>query len=134
MKNKAFAATALPPASRLVETIPAVLDLTGMRTLTRFSNIGVVAAVLMVPSAILPLRALAQEHREERRENNQRYHDAKHKDDHDWNDHEDQAYRMWNQERHRTYTDFSKLRDRDRQAYWNWRHDHSDAQLKIEVR
>jgi hypothetical protein len=28
----------------------------------------------------------------------------------------------------------TRLRERDRQAYWGWRHDHSDAQLKIEVR
>ncbi len=26
------------------------------------------------------------------------------------------------------------LNSRDQQTYWNWRHDHSDAQLKIEIK
>ena len=28
---------------------------------------------------------------------------------------------------------FSKLKDNDQQAYWGWRHDHSDEQLKIVI-
>jgi hypothetical protein len=38
------------------------------------------------------------------------------------------------QERHRKYNDFDRINERDRQNYWDWRHNHSDAQLKIEVR
>ena len=34
----------------------------------------------------------------------------------------------------RSYSDFAKLKDNDQQRYWAWRHQHSDAQLKIEVR
>lgn len=34
---------------------------------------------------------------------------------------------------HRKYNDFSKLKENDRQNYWNWRHEHSDALLKIEI-
>ncbi len=37
-------------------------------------------------------------------------------------------------ENHRKYRDFSRLRDNDRQAYWGWRHEHSDALLKIDIR
>ncbi len=79
------------------------------------------------PSA---LRADDDDHHRETR----RYHDAKHNDDHEWNSREDQAYRMWIRERHRKYQDFDRLRERDRDAYWNWRHAHSDAQLRIDLK
>jgi hypothetical protein len=65
---------------------------------------------------------------------NRTYHDAKQNDDHQWNDHEDRAYQMWTQETHRKSEDFAKRNSRDQQSYWNWRHDHSDAQLKIEIK
>ncbi|HEY3739650.1 MAG TPA: hypothetical protein VGL53_07395 [Bryobacteraceae bacterium] len=61
------------------------------------------------------------------------YHDKKHNDDHVWNSHEDQAYRIWVRDNHRKYVDFAKLKDRDRESYWAWRHDHSDALLKIDI-
>ncbi len=35
---------------------------------------------------------------------------------------------------HRKYTTFSRLNDNDQQAYWGWRHEHSDAQLNIVIR
>jgi hypothetical protein len=102
-----------------------------MRTLTRYYGIGLLTATLLTPVAILPGTALAQDdHRNEQR----KYQDAKHHDEHVWNDHEDRAYHMWVEERHRKYSDFDRLNARDRQAYWDWRHDHSDAQLKIDIR
>jgi hypothetical protein len=70
----------------------------------------------------------------QRQENNRRYHDARNKDDHEWNNNEDRAYRMWVQENHRKYNDFSTLPEREQQSYWGWRHNHSDAQLNIEIR
>jgi hypothetical protein len=63
-----------------------------------------------------------------------RYHDNSHNDDHEWNSHEDQAYKMWNKENHRKSVSFGKLKENDQQAYWGWRHDHSDAVLKINIR
>jgi hypothetical protein len=63
----------------------------------------------------------------------QKYHDKEHNDDHSWNSHEDKAYRMWAKENHRKYVAFSKLKDEDQQAYWGWRHNHSDAVLKIDI-
>jgi hypothetical protein len=104
-----------------------------MRTLTRFYGIGLLGAALLLP-------AFAQEHRaeerreEQRREDARRYRDVKHKDEHEWNNREDQAYRMWAQKNHRKYNDFSRLKSRDQQSYWDWRHNHSDSQLKIEIR
>jgi len=110
----------------------------GMRTLSRVYGIGLLGATLLVPVVFLPASALAQdEHRNEQRKeaqnNNRRYQDARHHDEHAWNDHEDQAYRMWLRERHRRYNDFDRLNSRDQQSYWDWRHDHSDAQLRINI-
>lgn len=62
------------------------------------------------------------------------YHDRQHNDDHHWDAHEDQAYRMWVKERHRKYEDFAHLKEQDQQAYWAWRHNHSDAVLNINIR
>jgi hypothetical protein len=62
------------------------------------------------------------------------YHDTAHNDDHAWNNHEDRAYRMWAKQNHRRYVAFPKLRQDDQQAYWSWRHEHSDAQLRINIR
>ena len=62
------------------------------------------------------------------------YHDNDHNDDHEWNAHEDRAYRIYAKENHRKYREFSKLPEGDRQTYWGWRHEHSNEQLKIDIR
>jgi len=62
------------------------------------------------------------------------YHDKNHNDDHEWNSHEDQAYRVYVKDNHRKYRDFSKVNENDQQAYWDWRHEHSDALLKIDIK
>lgn len=61
------------------------------------------------------------------------YHDKEHNDDHHWDKKEDRAYGMWEKENHRKHTDFKKLKDEDQQRYWAWRHEHSDAVLKIDI-
>jgi len=100
-----------------------------MRTLSCFYRIGILSVTLITPLALSPnLMRADDDHRE------RRYRDARHNDDHVWNDHEDRAYRLWVQENHRKYNDFDRLKERDRQSYWDWRHDHSDAQLKIDIR
>jgi hypothetical protein len=111
-----------------------ILGLKGMRTLSRIYAIGLLGATLLAPLAYLPVSAQAQDDHRKEAENNRRYQDAKHHDEHAWNNHEDQAYRMWLQERHHKYNDFDRLNARDQQSYWDWRHDHSDAQLKINIR
>src|ERR1019366_6800530 len=68
-----------------------------------------------------------------RAEDRRTYHDKRNNDEHHWDSHEDRAYRMWVKENHRKAVDFSKLKEDDRQAYWAWRHEHSDARLKIDI-
>ena len=83
------------------------------------------SATLIIPVALTPTQLMAQD---------RTYHDKAHNDDHQWNSHEDKAYRMWAKENHRKYVPFAKLKEEDQQSYWGWRHDHSDAALKIDIR
>ena len=62
----------------------------------------------------------------DRQENSRRYEDKAHNDAHEWNEHEDQAYRRYLQERHEKYHDFAKAKRREQEEYWNWRHAHPD--------
>ena len=91
----------------------------------RLLNAALLAAALIAPITIAPTTLRADD---------RTYHDKQHNDDHHWDNHEDRAYRMWAKENHRKYRDFSRLREEDQQAYWGWRHEHSDAQLKINIR
>ena len=97
--------------------------------MTRFWNAALLCAALIVPVTVAPVALRAEDHPAGRS-----YHDKNHNDDHEWNDHEDRAYRMYARQNHHRYRSFSTLHDNDQQAYWNWRHDHSDALLKIDVR
>jgi len=100
-----------------------------MRPLSSFFRCGILSAALVTPLVLCPIVLRADDDHHEKH-----YRDARHKDEHVWNDHEDRAYRVWLQDNHRKYNNFDRLKERDRQAYWNWRHDHSDAQLKIDIR
>jgi hypothetical protein len=94
----------------------------------RFLNAALLCAALLVPVAIAPTAMFADDRK------GPSYHDKQHNDDHEWNNHEDQAYRAWGKETHHKYRQFNKLKDNDQQAYWGWRHDHSDALLRIDIR
>jgi hypothetical protein len=93
----------------------------------RFCGAALFGAALMAPIAITPTQLLAQDQKA------RVYHDKGHNDDHEWNAHENQAYRMYTKQNHRKNTDFARLNENDQQAYWGWRHEHSDAVLKIEI-
>jgi hypothetical protein len=91
-----------------------------------------VAAALLLPNYLL---AQPQHRDDDRRDHpdEHRYYDKKHKDYHEWNDHESQAYRMYVQQHH-GYPDWDRANERQRNDYWKWRHSHSDAILKINIR
>jgi len=97
--------------------------------LSRFWNVALLSAALMVPIAVVPSALRAQDHDAART-----YHDKQHNDDHAWNGQEDKAYRIYAKQNHRKYNEFSKLKEEDQQNYWNWRHEHSDSLLKIEIK
>jgi len=97
--------------------------------MSRFLNIALLSAALMALIAMAPTALRAQDQRADRT-----YHDKQHNDDHAWNGQEDKAYRIYAKQNHRKYSEFSRLKEEDQQNYWNWRHEHSDALLKIEIR
>ena len=96
----------------------------------RFRNAALLGAVCIASYALAPM---TPQDRDDRKEDGRRYHDKQRNDDHNWDRREDQAYRMWANGRHRSFVEFEKLKEGDRQSYWNWRHRHSDAFLKIEI-
>ena len=53
-----------------------------------------------------------------------RYYDSVHADYHTWGPGEREPYGRWEAEQHRSHVDYKKLKENDRQNYWNWRHDH----------
>lgn len=51
-----------------------------------------------------------------------RYYDPYYSDYHVWNDNEVVYYNQWVAETHRPHRDFRRLRKRDQEEYWRWRH------------
>lgn len=92
----------------------------------RFITKILLGSSLLLPFAVTPSASLADD-------KPRVYHDKERNEDHEWNEREDKAYRIWVKENHRKYRDFAKLKEEEQRAYWGWRHDHSDAVLKIDV-
>jgi hypothetical protein len=40
---------------------------------------------------------------------------------------------MYWEQRHRPYVDWERANEAQRQAYWDWRHNHSDLALHIDI-
>jgi hypothetical protein len=55
-----------------------------------------------------------------------RVYDRNHKDYHNWDDHEDRAYRGYLVVHHREYREYNRQNHRDQDNYWKWRHQHPD--------
>ena len=55
-----------------------------------------------------------------------RVYDRDHNDYHNWDDHEDRAYRGYLTEQHQTYRVYAKQNHKRQNQYWNWRHSHPD--------
>ncbi|HLK67680.1 MAG TPA: hypothetical protein VKU19_29820 [Bryobacteraceae bacterium] len=92
--------------------------------LPRFLTAALLGAALCAPVALMPTVLRADDHV---------YHDKARNEDHHWDSKEDRAYRIWVKENHRKYKDFAKLKEEEQAQYWNWRHEHSDAMLKIDI-
>jgi hypothetical protein len=55
-----------------------------------------------------------------------RVYDRDHRDYHNWDDHEDRAFRNYLAEQHRDYREYNQQNRREQKHYWNWRHSHPD--------
>ena len=91
-----------------------------MRRVFRFAN-----ALLLGAALIAPIALRAQDRDHDRDDRNRRVYDPSHRDYHNWNGDEDQAYRQWYGQTYngRSYRDYRKLNKKQQQAYWKWRHD-----------
>ena len=58
-----------------------------------------------------------------------RYYDRDAKDYHEWNEHENRAYRRYLEENHRRYHEWAKAKREEQREYWRWRHNHPDSEL-----
>jgi hypothetical protein len=97
--------------------------------MSKLWSTALLGAALMVPVAMAPIALRAADQKAAIT-----YHDKQNNDDHQWNGQESRAYGAWVKEGHRKNTQFARLNENDQQAYWNWRHQHSDAVLKIDIR
>jgi len=85
----------------------------------------VAAAFATLSLSAVPVRAQDRDVRQAPQEH--RVYDPVHKDYHTWTDDEDRRYRMYLDEHHRQYKDFSRLSKKDQREYWQWRHEHEDV-------
>ena len=79
------------------------------------------AVVLAFSGALLmPVIGFADEHH--------RYYDRERHYWHEWNEHENLAYRHWLMEERREhqYREYRRLNAERQREYWRWRHEHAD--------
>ena len=55
-----------------------------------------------------------------------RVYDRNHKDYHNWDDHENQAWGAYLSENHKKSHEFTKANRKEQSEYWNYRHSHPD--------
>jgi hypothetical protein len=60
------------------------------------------------------------------RDHQQRVYDRDHKDYHQWDDHEKEAWGRYLAENYKRDHDFQKASSKEQSRYWNWRHAHPD--------
>ena len=93
----------------------------------RILNGLLLGAARMVPAAV---QAGGQD-----QDHDRRYYDRDGHDYHQWNDHEDRAYRIYLGEQHHPYLEFNRVKVARQREYVRWRHEHPDTTLfKVEVR
>jgi len=92
-----------------------------------------VASLLMTVALAAPVATFAggqvqdDRDRENRdRDNHERVYDRGHKDYHQWDDHEQESWRRFQEEKHRKEHDFKSASRKEQNEYWNWRHSHPD--------
>ena len=55
-----------------------------------------------------------------------RVYDRNHKDYHNWDDHENNAWGVYLTNNHKKNHEYSKSSRREQSHYWDWRHSHPD--------
>jgi hypothetical protein len=95
--------------------------------INRMKQLLILAGMCMAASLIAPVVVMADDHHR----GEKRYYDRSGRDYHYWNGDEDRRYHAYVVEQHREYVPFVRVRPRERQDYFRYRHEHG---FKVEVR
>ena len=88
----------------------------------------ILSGLLLGAALLVPVAVSADDH-------DRRYYDRDGHDYHQWNNHEDRAYRVYLGEQHQEYREFRRVKPVHQREYFKWRHEHPDTVLfKVEVR
>jgi hypothetical protein len=82
------------------------------------------ATLLLGAALIAPVGLKARDSRQNCPNNG--YYDRDRRDCHIWDEHEGRAYQSWQESRHKTHREFTRLKSREQSEYWKWRHEHPD--------
>jgi hypothetical protein len=122
MEHKSLRKGYIVKATGVLDTRYLGLEDCFMQRLNRYISSLLLAAAIVAPTALMagprPQEARVQV----------RVYDRDHRDYHNWDDHEDHAYRGYLQERHKDYREYDKQNNREQKRYWNYRHTHPDRE------
>src|ERR1700682_5926256 len=90
-----------------------------------FSSL-ILMAAMVGPVALGATPVNSQRDNDDRDHRIHRYYDRRHRDYHEWNEHESRVYVRWESDNHRTHREFAERRRREQARYWAWRHSHRD--------
>jgi Ni/Co efflux regulator RcnB len=91
-----------------------------MRSAHRYISSLLLAAVLAAPVAVMATPASNDDGVQVR------VYDSRHKDYHNWDDHENKSWGVYLTKNHKKDHEFAKSSKREQSNYWNWRHAHPD--------
>ena len=104
-------------------------------TVRTFLPVSMLLGSLMLSAVLIAPATARADDNNKNKQQNKRYYDKKNKDYHEWNDHEDRAYRTYLQENHQDYREFNKVKRPQQDQYYQWRHEHPDSVLfKLEIK
>jgi hypothetical protein len=91
-----------------------------VKTIRQYVGSLFVIAALAIPMVTVAMPGPQDDH------DRNRVYDRDHKDYHNWDDRENQAWNRFLEENHRAKHGFAKANRREQSEYWKWRHEHPD--------
>ncbi len=80
-----------------------------------------IGAFLLSIALVSPMTVKAEEHHV------RRYYDRDARDWHEWNEHENRAYRRYWEEKRERQREWARLKREQQRDYWRWRHRHPET-------
>ena len=98
-----------------------------MQRIPRYLTSFLLGAALVAPMGLQAVNDRDHD-RDDRNKKVRRYYDREHRDYHEWNEAENNAYRHWLMEERREaqYREYARLQRERQIEYWRWRHEHPD--------